>query len=170
MIEKVIDLIMENFFLFFVIIGIISSLFGKDKKETNKPNRPKQPQQQKQQRTSTVTTVERKLEEMAKSLQTQAKKVSDSVNPEREKEVKSSSPVQLEQQRSNMYEQYANQVAELERKAEETAMTVKSLQSTTSLPYHHRQKKLKTYSKNNLVNGLIMYEILSPPRAKKKFR
>ena len=174
MIEKLFEFVTDNFIFVFIIIGIISSLFGKeDKKKNNKTNRPTQEPQhrhQRPERTQTIKTIERKMEDMAKKLPQEAKKALDTVHPEKMKKVMSSAPSKVEEHHPNKYDQYARQIAEMEREVEHTVMNVTSLKKTGSLPHQQHHKTLKTFSKNNLVNGLIMHEILGPPRSKKKFR
>lgn len=165
MIESIFNLLTENPFIFVILIGVISTLFGRDK-ETKKEQKP--PQQRPHR--APTNQAEREKEQRNMSTLERTKKMLEDASAKKVKEVVSSSKVkahEVESELSREYDNYLQKRSMLENQAAEMEIQVTSIkQAARNTKQVH---ELKAFSKNKLVDGIIMSEILGPPRAKKPF-
>ncbi|MGM9924822.1 MAG: hypothetical protein ACI35R_11300 [Bacillus sp. (in: firmicutes)] len=152
MFDKIISFFMENIFFLVVIGGIISSLFGKEKKDT-KPKRPEykptptpmsQPVQKRKVKEVKQTWEEAVPEKVKEVVHTAAAEAQEVVVSQTHKEL-------LKQQ-----EKWRKQAAQYEAKAN----AIKRAEHVSGNA---------GFSKEELLTGIIMSEVLGPPRAKKPF-
>lgn len=161
-----------------IIVGIISSLFGKDKKEASKKNHrefdsnPRPTAQPVQKRS--VKEMKRTIEEAFPKNIKEIKRAFEESYPKEVKEIKDMHPNTVKelqttvqsvvesdtyQELLNQQEKWAREAAALEEKA--IAITQVSKQASA------HSKELQAFHKNELVNGLIMSEVLGPPKSKR---
>jgi len=150
--ESLFDLIFENFWVLLILFGIVSSLFGGDKK--------KQKQKPYSETTQMPTMTPTILTESKKVLQRQndekkVKEIAAAVIPENTQQVKEELPT--------AYNYLTEKQAKLQRQSEPMRKKTPDLQ----VQKVDEKATRGTFSQDEVVNGLIMAEILGPPRAKK---
>ncbi|WP_042345821.1 hypothetical protein [Bacillus massiliigorillae] len=173
MIERIISFFSENIFFLFIILGIVSSLFGKEKKDKPKHKRPEfdptprptaQPVQKRK-----VKEIKQVLEDLNAPKMKEVKQALEDLNPKKVKELVSSAThvkPDVEQEISNSYQELLEQQAKWEKQA--AALEAKANAIKQSNPSAIQSNNgLNAFHKNELVNGMIMSEVLGPPRCKK---
>ncbi|RLL48043.1 hypothetical protein D8M04_01825 [Oceanobacillus piezotolerans] len=161
--EGLLDLIFENFFVILILLSGLLGLFGKNEKDkkTDKPH-PKRPSPS---NTTMEQKSQRKVQEPSSpipttiSIEDQKKEQMERLASQLKTDVKASMEAINGREISN-HSFDAFKGKELQRKAEQLS---------------EEQKKLKREIGNNLtkkglVQGIIMSEVLGPPRARKPFR
>ena len=145
--ENLFDFVFSNLWIFIILFGVFSSLLGGDKKKEQKKHRPELDLPTMRQEKHREVRQEVKPAEVERPL------------PKMKSSIQEEKPVVSEQFRYSQ-EQLARQAARIEEKV----ATIKKSQEV-------QQKSVKPLpslqQKTNLVNGIVMAEILGPPRAKK---
>ena len=158
---NLIDFILDNAFLLVIILGAISSVLGKSsKKEADSL-----PERQKQRPTVTQTLkdYQRKYEE---TIEQSKRAMGDYGLPETPRETMQQA---AEAEISSAMDEYLEKQEELRRKAEAMERKIDRIKHVPSgVPA--KPKKMGTFSKNPVVNGLIMAEVLGPPKSKRSRR
>ncbi|WP_249598432.1 hypothetical protein [Peribacillus frigoritolerans] len=156
-----IDFFLKNPFLIIVLIGILTSMLGK-KKQPQDPNAPPKKkwqevmqelqgemQQGKQQQTPAPAPV-RKVEQQA----AQAAEVIDETTNEANKRIAELRRLQQKYDQERLYQKA---------KADQLTSTISD---NNSLVY----RKGPSFGKKQLIDGIIMSEVLGPPRAKRSLQ
>ena len=158
---NLIDFILDNAFLLVIILGAISSVLGKG----NKKEGSSLPERQKQRPTVTQTLkdYQRKYEE---TIEQSKRAMGDYGLPETPRETMQEA---AEAEISSAMDEYLEKQEELRRKAEAMEQKIGRIKDTSSgVP--SEPKKMAAFSKNPVVNGLIMAEVLGPPKSKRSRR
>ena len=145
--DNLFDFIFSNLWIFIILFGVFSSFFGGDKKKEPKKHRPeldlptmRQEEHKEVRREVKPAEVKRPLPKVKPSIQEEKTVVSEQLRYSQE--------------------QLARQAAQIEEKVS-TIKKSQEVQQKSGKPLPSLQQK------NNLVNGIVMAEILGPPRAKK---
>lgn len=151
--EVLIDFFVRNIWLLIIVIGIISSLSGKKKKPEQEqeqgPNRPARPQQR-----PTVREVYRQaMQEITEASKPQV----DEASTLMEEEFSRNQEQKAELERAKLYQKKQ----QLERI--KAAKPVVSIEDNSSPIYNTNLQ----FDQQRLVDGIIMSEVLGPPRARK---
>lgn len=167
-----IDLIMENFIIFALIIGAIFKFFTGDMKtaeEDKKTNRPKTVQHHKPQmepihpKTSPVFVgVDEKVEEIETPDEIMAN-INDQLQDQ----------LQRYQERMNIKtSESVETIGEISGEITDSIdQQLRSKGDQTNLRYEQFQRQMKgQLTKDGLIEGIVMAEILGPPRALKPYR
>ncbi|MEH6941207.1 hypothetical protein [Bacillus sp. JJ722] len=175
MFERIISFFSENIFFLFVIIGIISSLFGKEKKDASKQKRPEfdpipkptaQPVQKRK-----VKEIKQVLEDVNPKKIKEIKHVLEDLNPKKVKEIVSSAQVkakEIENEVSDTYQELLKQQERWEQEAAALEAKANSMKQANHVAIYS-DVGLNAFHKNELVNGIIMSEVLGPPKSKQPF-
>ena len=158
---NLIDFILDNAFILVIILGAISSFLGKSSKKADDslPERPKQRPTASQ----TLKDYQRRYEEtIEQSKPTLGDSGTPEAFPETVREV-------AEAEISSAMDNYLEEQEELRRKAEAMEQKIGRFKDASSGSSAHR-KKMGAFSENPVVNGLIMAEVLGPPRSKQNRR
>ena len=145
--ESLFDFIFSNLWILVIAFGVISSLFGGDKKKKAKEYRPQ----------LDIPSMRQERYPEPKQ-EAQPVEVSTLVQEDKPK-VQKETTMTVEQLRY-MQERLARQAADVDKKV--TAIqqsTTASKKQGGALPFYNKKSKL--------VNGIVMAEILGPPRAKR---
>lgn len=171
-----IDFLTDNPFLIFILIGIISSLFGKEKMKEDsrhtgrqKPNGPQRSQtaapQRPQQQAKPLTPVTPHKPSVSKSARIEDASKENAAEKANQTKRILESYIQESGEGIDPHPEghraFQKEVYEQEEKINQKAK--EGLQREPG-------RKLPEFSRNQLVNGIIMSEILGPPRAKKPFQ
>ncbi len=158
---NLIDFILDNAFLLVIILGAISSFLGKGSKKADDPlpERPKQ----RPTVTQTLKDYQRKYEE---TIEQSKRTLSDFGNPEASRDTVQEA---AEAEISSAMDDYLEKQEELRRKAEAMEQKIGRFKNVSSGSSADR-KTMGAFSKNPVVNGLIMAEVLGPPRSKQNRR
>lgn len=145
--ESLFDFIFSNIWLLVIVFGVISSLFGGDKKKKGKEHRPQ----------LDIPTMRTEKYDEPKQ---KAQPVEMSIPVQEDKPKEQKETTMAEEQLRYMQERLARQAADVDKKV------IAIQQSATTS--RKQGGVLPSYSqKSKLVNGIVMAEILGPPRAKK---
>ncbi|MEH6946688.1 hypothetical protein V7068_06350 [Bacillus sp. JJ634] len=157
------EFLFENPFLLIILIGILSSMFKK-KKEPNRTS-PRQPEAPKKKWQEVIQEIQEE-KPTAKPIQ-EAKPVqsTESVEIQEEDERRIADLKRLQQ----AYEEQQKRERE-----SETAISTPSIASAAAKvisdnrsPVYHKEL---SFGKQELINGIIMSEVLGPPRATRSLR
>ncbi len=159
-ISGIIAFLFENIFILAIVFGAIYSFLGKLKQENtgNSPapvNRPTV--------TRTLQDYQRKLEQSAEEAKGKAERWMGDTGrtaDETAKKVQDIPDALAEYEKE--HELLRHQAEAAERRMDSIHLPVDTAPKT--------KKEIPAFSKNPLVNGLIMSEVLSPPRSKRKRR
>lgn len=150
--EVLIDFFVRNIWLLIIVFGIISSLSGKKKKPDQEqvPNRPARPQQR-----PTVREVYRQaMQEMTEA----SKPPVDEASTLMEEELARNQEHKAELERAKLYQKKQQQLDRIQ-----AAKPVLSIEDNSSPIYNTNLQ----FNQQRLVDGIIMSEVLGPPRARK---
>ncbi|AZV44438.1 MULTISPECIES: hypothetical protein [Peribacillus] len=160
------EFLFENPFLLIILIGILSSMFKK-KKEPNRTS-PRQPEAPKKKWQEVIQEIQEEWEE-----KTTAKPIQEA------KPVQSAEAVEVQEEDERRIAELKRlqQAYEEQQKREresETAVSTPSIASAAAKvisddqsPVYHKEL---SFGKQELINGIIMSEVLGPPRAKRSLR
>ena len=156
--------------IFLIIIGIISSLFNKDKKQTEKqkPSKQQMPSFGQQTIPEKSNPVPEKQRPAAKSLEDFANEIfgqlNEKVEQQKPKQQRQSQTVPVTPTVETARQVAIEQAKAAERRSERPPLGDRPLTkklSTESISFAPKSRK-------DLVQGLIMAEVLGPPKAKRK--
>lgn len=158
------EFLFENPFLLIILIGILSSMFKK-KKEPNRTS-PRQPEAPKKKWQEVIQEIQEEWEEQttAKPIQ-EAKPVqpAESVEIQEEDERRIAELKRLQQ----AYEEQQKRERESETAISTPSIVAAKVISDDQSPVYHKEL---SFGKQELINGIIMSEVLGPPRAKRSLR
>ena len=158
---NLIDFILDNAFLLVIILGAISSVLGKSSKKEGDSL----PERQKQRPTVTQTLkdYQRKYEE---TIEQSKRAMGDYGLPETPRETMQEA---AEAEISSAMDEYLEKQEVLRRKAEAMEQKIGRIKHMPS-GVRKKKKKMEVFSKNPVVNGLIMAEVIGPPKSKRSRR
>ena len=150
--ENLFDLIFSNLWILVIIFGALSSMLGGENKKKKQQHRPV---------LDLPTMRTDKKDEPQTKMKTTSPKPEE--NTSRVPDMYSTAPKEpsiLEEQLRQRQEMWAKQAA--------AASAVKTVaRQGEEHPASEKTSELPSYSKNKLVTGIIMAEVLGPPRAKR---
>lgn len=187
MFERILSFFSENIFFLFVIIGIVSSLFGKEKKDKTKHKRPEfdkhtaKPVQKRKVKEikqvledvnpKKIKEIKQVLEDINPKKIKEIKHVLEDLNPKKMKELVSSAQVKahdVENEVSATYEELLKQQERWEKEAANLEAKANSIKQANHAAIYSNAG-FNAFHKNELVNGIIMSEVLGPPKSKRPF-
>ena len=158
------EFLFENPFLLIILIGILSSMFKK-KKEPNRTS-PRQPEAPKKKWQEVIQEIQEEWEEKttAKPIQ-EAKPVqsAEAVEIQEEDERRIAELKRLQQ----AYEEQQKRERESETAISTPSIAAAKVISDDRSSVYHKEL---SFGKQELINGIIMSEVLGPPRAKRSLR
>ncbi|MGN1400752.1 MAG: hypothetical protein ACI4XL_04545 [Bacillus sp. (in: firmicutes)] len=161
MIEEIIDFIFGNIFILIIILGAISSFFGKKESKEKRPAAPSQPRPNPNPVSDTLKEFQRKYQE---SIGEEKKAAEPLASPIRGK-VKKAEPAI-----SSAHDDFLKEQERLQEKARQISRKTNSIRSTIATEKAGEKAEMPVFSKNTLVNGIIMAEVLGKPRARRMNR
>lgn len=168
--QSLIDLITSNLWIILILFGVISGLFGKKKKpdQQSRPTLPtkagtRQPvnQGRTQRQEQPARNIREVYQQAKRAIQDEAKAIRSQAEPVQH-EVK----VNLEDEKAALHQQREKHRVEKVEQTESSALMQRTISDANSPVY---QPSLHM-NNQKLIDGMIMSEILGPPRAKQKRR